>query len=119
MKRVATSALTVFSLLVSSALASAGSDPASSETTTLHPAKVYHDGSLRDLDAIGNRNVGCGRGRGHWYSIAGQIRMGKEYWQPVERTGKPVEDAVLMECSKSIEQTLVRTSHSQDPAELK
>ncbi|HXM21416.1 MAG TPA: hypothetical protein VN948_09150, partial [Terriglobales bacterium] len=25
-------------------------------------AKTYHDGSLRDIDAIGNRKVGCDRG---------------------------------------------------------
>src|SRR5580704_3092262 len=31
-------------------------------------AKTYHDGSLRDIDAIGNRKVGCDRGIGNWYS---------------------------------------------------
>src|SRR5438132_11707752 len=114
MKRVATSALTVFSLLVSSALASAGSDPASSETP-LHRVKVYHDRSLRDLDAIGNRNVGCGRGLGNWYSIEGQIRMGKEYSQQVEQTGKMVKEPVITEYINRIEQNLVRHSDSPVP----
>src|SRR5256886_3270535 len=115
MKRVATSALTVFSLLVSSALASAGSDPASSDTTPLHRVKVYHDRSLRDLDAIGNRNVGCGRGLGNWYSIEGQIRMGKEYSQQVEQTAKMVKDPVITEYINRIGQNLVRNSDSPVP----
>jgi len=31
------------------------------------------------VDAIGNRNVGCNRGMGNWYSVEGQIKMGKSY----------------------------------------
>jgi len=33
------------------------------------PIKSYHDRSMRDLDAIGNRNVGCERGVGNWLSL--------------------------------------------------
>src|SRR5579864_8200169 len=44
-------------------------------------AKTYHDGSLRDLDAIGNRKVGCDRGLGNWYSLEKQIEMGRGYAQ--------------------------------------
>ena len=43
--------------------------------------RSYHDGSIRDIDAIGNRNIGCGRGLGNWYSLDKQIAMGKEYSQ--------------------------------------
>ena len=42
-------------------------------------AKTYHDGSLRDIDAIGNRKVGCDRGLGNWYSLEKQIEMGHGY----------------------------------------
>ena len=34
--------------------------------TTLHSTPViksYHDHSIRDIEAVGNRNVGCGRGQ--------------------------------------------------------
>src|SRR5690242_18413005 len=33
------------------------------------PEKVKHDGGKDDVDAIGNRNVGCKQGLGNWYSI--------------------------------------------------
>ncbi|PYX86273.1 MAG: hypothetical protein DMG68_15905, partial [Acidobacteria bacterium] len=50
-------------------------------------SKVKHDGGKNDVDAIGNRKVG-GRGMGNWYSIEGEIRMGKEYAQMVEASSK-------------------------------
>ena len=114
-----TSAVIVFSFLVFSVLAWAGGDPAASDTPTLHPVKVYHDRSLRDLNAIGNRNVGCGRGLGNWYSIEGQIRMGKEYSQQVEQTAKLVKDPVITEYINRIGQNLVRNSDSQVPFTIK
>src|SRR5260370_704274 len=33
------------------------------------PDKVKHDGGKTDVDAIGNRNVGCTTGVGNWYGI--------------------------------------------------
>src|ERR1700704_4797086 len=41
------------------------------------PDKVKHDGGRTDVDAIGNRNVGCARGLGNWYRVEKQIAMGK------------------------------------------
>src|SRR5271169_1847643 len=40
--------------------------PASTTEPPPKAAKTYHDGSLRDIDAIGNRKVGCDRGIGNW-----------------------------------------------------
>src|SRR5437660_6061647 len=116
-QRVGSAVPVVFLLLfcLFSAWAWAGSDPASSDTTPLHRVKVYHDRSLRDLDAIGNRNVGCGRGLGNWYSIEGQIRMGKEYSQQVEQKAKMVKDPVITEYINRIGQNLVRNSDSPVP----
>src|SRR5438477_10447804 len=37
------------------------------------PEKVKHDGGKGDVNAIGNRNVGCNRGLGNWYSVEKQI----------------------------------------------
>jgi len=70
--------------------------------------KIYHDGSIRDLDAIGNRNVGCRRGVGKWYSIEKQIAMGKSYAQQVETTSKLVTDPVITEYVNRLGQNLVR-----------
>jgi len=81
--------------------------------------KSYHDGSIRDLDAIGNRNVGCSRGLGNWYSVEGQIRMGKEYSQQVESTAKLIKDPTITEYINRIGQNLVRNSDSQVPFTIK
>src|SRR5207244_12969920 len=62
-----------------------------------YPVKTYHDGGIRDLDAIGSRKVGCGRGLGNWYSIERQIAMGRDYAQQVETTSKLVTDPVVTE----------------------
>lgn len=37
--------------------------------------------SKDDIDAIGTRNIGGGKGIGNWYSIESEIRMGREYAQ--------------------------------------
>src|SRR5882672_42536 len=52
--------------------------------TPADPDRVKHDGGKMDVDAVGNRNVGCGRGLGNWYSIERQVAMGKSYAQQVE-----------------------------------
>ena len=53
------------------------------------PDKVSHEGGRNDVDAIGNRNVGCERGMGNWYSIEKQIAMGKS----LRHAGRiPIED---------------------------
>ena len=113
-------------LLVSSSLAAedgAAPPPAPSatrpETTTAKPVKVYHDGSIRDIDAIGNRKVGCDRGIGNWYSLEKQIEMGREYAQQVESTTKLVTDPVITEYVNRLGQNLVRNSDAQVPFTIK
>ena len=46
-------------------------------------SKVKHDGSEKDVDAIGNRKIGS-RGMGNWYSLESEIKLGREYAQQVE-----------------------------------
>src|SRR4051794_6585902 len=82
------------------------------------PDKVKHDGSKKDVDAIGNRKVG-GRGMGNWYSLEGEIRMGKEYAQQVEASVKLIQDPVITEYVNRIGQNLVRNSDSQVPFTIK
>ena len=124
LRSIATLALGI--LLLSSSLAaedSAAPTPAPSttppETTTAKPVKTYHDGSLRDIDAIGNRKVGCDRGLGNWYSLEKQIEMGREYAQQVESTTKLVTDPVITEYVNRVGQNLVRNSDAQVPFTIK
>src|SRR5271165_2016631 len=53
--------------------------PAPPTVQPADPDKVKHDGGRTDVDAVGNRNVGCARGLGNWYSVEKQIAMGKSY----------------------------------------
>ena len=78
-----------------------------------------HHGGLKDVEAIGNRNVGCGRGVGNWYSLERQIQMGKEFAQQVESTAKLVSDPTITEYVNRIGQNLVRNSDAQVPFTIK
>ncbi len=82
-------------------------------------AKTYHDGSLRDIDAIGNRKVGCERSIGNWYSLEKQIEMGQSYARQVESTTKMISDPVIAEYVNRIGQNLVRNSDAQVPFTIK
>jgi len=77
------------------------------------PLRVFHDHSIRDIDAIGNRNVGCGRGIGNWYSLERQIAMGKQYSTQIESTSKLFSDPEVTAYINRIGQNLVRNSDAQ------
>ena len=81
--------------------------------------KTYHDGSLRDISAIGNRNVGCNRGFGNWYTLDRQIAMGRQYSEQVESTSKMIKDPQITEYINRLGQNLVRNSDSQVPFTIK
>jgi beta-barrel assembly-enhancing protease len=114
---IVAAASTIFLLSLSAVSASAGSSFSSDSSSKT--VKSYHDGSVRDLDDIGSRNVGCGRGVGNWYSIEKQIAMGKSYAQQVESTSKLVTDPVITEYVNRVGQNLVRNSDSQVPFTIK
>jgi beta-barrel assembly-enhancing protease len=81
-------------------------------------SKVKHNGGKSDVDAIGNRKMG-NRGLGNWYSIEGEIRMGKQYAQQIEASMKMVQDPVVNEYVNRIGQNLVRNSDAQVPFTIK
>jgi beta-barrel assembly-enhancing protease len=83
------------------------------------PDKVKHDGGKTDVDAVGNRNVGCKTGVGNWYGVEKQIAMGKQYAQQVESTVKLVQDPVITEYVNRVGQNLVRNSDAQVPFTIK
>src|ERR1019366_2580120 len=75
--------------------------------------------TLSAIDSIGNRNVGCGRGAGNWYSLDKQVAMGQQYAQQVEQGAKLVTDPVVTEYVNRIGQNLVRNSDSKVPFTIK
>src|SRR5580658_520443 len=102
-------------LLTSSSLAQNIISP----TASASPVKTYHDGSIRDIDAIGNRKIGCDRGMGNWYSLEKQIEMGRSYAQQTETSAKLITDPVITEYVNRIGQNLVRHSDAQVPFTIK
>jgi beta-barrel assembly-enhancing protease len=75
--------------------------------------------TLSAIDSIGNRNVGCGRGAGNWYSLDKQVAMGQQYSQQIEHAAKLVSDPVVVEYVNRIGQNLVRNSDSKVPFTIK
>ena len=82
-------------------------------------SQIKHDGGKTDVDAVGNRNVGCGRGVGNWYSVEKQVAMGRSYAQQVESQVKMVNDPVVTEYINRVGQNLVRNSDAQVPFTIK
>jgi predicted Zn-dependent protease len=103
---------------LASSLAARGADKPNPGTADPSETK-YHDGSINDLSAIGNRNVGCGRGVGNWYSIEKQVALGKSYADQINRTAKMVQDPVVTEYVNRIGQNIVRNSDAQVPFTIK
>ena len=75
--------------------------------------------TLDNIDAIGNRNVGCNKGMGNWYSLEKQVAMGHEYSQQVEHGAKMINDPVVTEYVNRIGQNLVRNSDAKVPFTIK
>lgn len=86
---------------------------------TQEDSQIKHDGGKNDVDAVGNRNVGCGRGVGNWYSVERQVAMGRQFAQQVESQVKLVNDPVVTEYVNRIGQNLVRNSDAQVPFTIK
>src|SRR5258708_30843873 len=83
------------------------------------PDKVKHEGGRGDVDAVGNRNVGCKTGLGNWYGVEKQIAMGKQYSQQVESTVKLVQDPTVTEYANRLGQNLLRKADAQGPFTIK
>lgn len=86
---------------------------------TADDSQVKHDGGKTNVDAVGNRNVGCGRGLGNWYTVEGQVARGRVYAQQIESQVKLVNDPVVTEYVNRIGQNLVRNSDAQVPFTIK
>jgi hypothetical protein len=78
-----------------------------------------HDGKIDDINAIGNRNVGCNKGMGNWYSLERQVAMGKSFSMQVEQSAKLVTDPVVNEYVNRMAQNIVRNSDAKVPFTVK
>ena len=87
--------------------------PEKSEKNTPAPS------TMNNIDAIGNRNVGCDKGVGNWYSLDKQVAMGRQYSQYVEKSAKLVTDPMVTEYVNRIGQNLVRNSDAKVPFTIK
>src|SRR5205809_5011454 len=83
------------------------------------PDKVKHNGGKTDVNAIGDRNVGCKTGLGNWYGVEKQIALGKQYAQQVESTVKLIQEPVITEYVNRVGQNIVRNSDAQVPFTIK
>jgi beta-barrel assembly-enhancing protease len=93
--------------------------PAPAALPTKEDSDIKHDGGKTDVDAVGNRNVGCGRGVGNWYSVEGQVARGRVYAQQIESQIKLINDPVITEYVNRIGQNIVRNSDAQVPFTIK
>jgi beta-barrel assembly-enhancing protease len=81
--------------------------------------KFYHGTGINDLNAIGNRNVGCNRGLGNWYTLDAQVRMGQQFAQQVEQTSHLITDPIVNEYVNRLGQNLSRNSDTHLPFTIK
>ncbi|HZE79645.1 MAG TPA: M48 family metallopeptidase [Candidatus Polarisedimenticolia bacterium] len=81
--------------------------------------KFYHGTGINDLNAIGNRNVGCNRGLGNWYTLDTQVRMGQEFARQVEQTSHLITDPLVNEYVNRLGQNLSRNSDTHLPFTIK
>jgi beta-barrel assembly-enhancing protease len=86
---------------------------------TQDDSQIKHDGGKTDVDAVGNRNVGCGRGVGNWYTVEHQVADGRRYAQMIESQIKLVNDPVITEYVNRVGQNIVRNSDAQVPFTIK
>jgi beta-barrel assembly-enhancing protease len=75
-------------------------------------------GSIEDVSAVGNREIGK-RGLGNWYSTDGEIKMGKQYADEIEKSTRFITDPVVVEYVNRIGQNIVKNSDCKVPFTIK
>jgi beta-barrel assembly-enhancing protease len=79
------------------------------------PLNAYHDGRIRDISAVGNRDVGCTSGLGSRYSLEEQIEIGGSFAEQVMENSKLITDPVITDYINRIGQNLASNSDAQIP----
>ncbi len=70
----------------------------------------------KDVDAIGDRNVGKGM---NFYSLEKEIALGKQLAQEIERQARLIDDPIIAEYVNRLGQNLVRNSDAKVPFTIK
>jgi beta-barrel assembly-enhancing protease len=78
--------------------------------------KNVKPGSEKDVNSVGNRNVGKGV---NLYSLEREIALGKQAAQEVEKSSKMINDPVVTEYVNRVGQNLVRNSDAKVPFTIK
>jgi len=93
--------------------------PSSAPPPNTEPKDVHvKQGSVDDVNAVGTRNIG-GRGIGNWYSTEGEIKMGKQYADEIEKSTKMINDPVVTEYINRVGQNIVKNSDCKVPFTIK
>lgn len=80
---------------------------------------AFRGPAIRDVNAIGHRNVGCNRGLANWYTLDKQVAMGRQFARQVDETSRLITDPRIVEYVNRIGQNLARNSDSQLPFTIK
>ena len=75
--------------------------------------------AINNINAIGDRNVGCNKGLGNWYSLDKQVEMGKQFAAQVQQSAKLVTDPVVNEYVNRVAQNIVLNSDAKVPFTVK
>jgi len=97
----------------------APNDPAqqpSSSSDQEQAPKGVKPGSEKDVNSVGNRNVGKGM---NLYSLEREIALGKQAAQEVEKSAKLITDPMVTEYVNRVGQNLVRNSDAKVPFTIK
>jgi predicted Zn-dependent protease len=113
--------ISIFLLFASSSPLSADQDKSPEQPKAQEPERppTVKAGSKDDVDAIGTRDIGGGKGLGNWYSIESEIRMGREYAQIIDSQVKLENDPIVSEYVNRIGQNIVRNSDAKVPFTIK
>ena len=95
------------------------SDEQSSKSTDKDDEAFSHKEGINNVNAIGQRNVGCDRGFANWYTLDKQVAMGHEFSRQVEASSKLITDPKVTEYINRIGQNIVRNSDAKVPFIIK
>lgn len=96
-----------------------GANTATPAAGMAQPLKTYRDGSIRDISAVGTRDVGCARGMGSRYSLQAQAEVGRLDATAVETTSTLITDSAVSDYVNHIGRNLVRNSDARVPVAFK
>jgi predicted Zn-dependent protease len=118
---ISATAVSVVALCFCAQAQTPGQNPSATPPSlpTQDEGQIKHDGGKSDVDAVGNRNVGCTRGVGNWYTVDRQVALGRSLAQQIDSQVKLINDPVVTEYVNRIGQNLVRNSDAQVPFTIK